>query len=149
MNQTVDIAADLAAKPPPELENLLNDPRTTDSARQAVSELVKSPAGESANGHVSATKSNGTGDGRLQIVNEKQDFTYVTYNFGNKGSELTCGVQQRPVELSCQVEYARQRLRIRRSLGLWIPIHRKINIAKSTIRHKFRRHGRIATAANY
>ena len=74
MNQTPDLAASLAANPPAELRELLNDPRTTDSARQAVSEVVKPPTNDSVNGHPPAS-SNGTRDGRLQIVDEKQEFT--------------------------------------------------------------------------
>jgi hypothetical protein len=77
MNQTVDIASKLATDPPPELEKLLNDPRTTDSAREAVSELVKSPTSDGANGISASSKPNGSGDGRLQIVDEKQNFTLV------------------------------------------------------------------------
>ena len=74
MNQTPDLAAGLAANPPPELRELLNDPRTTNSAREAVTDLVKPPAGGITNGHA---PNSSFGDGRLQIVNEKQDFTCV------------------------------------------------------------------------
>lgn len=77
MNQTVDIARELASKPPPELEQLLNDPRTTDSAREAVSDLVRPPPGDGVNGHATSPKMSGAGDGRLQIVDEKQNFTSV------------------------------------------------------------------------
>lgn len=74
MNQTADIAANLTANPPAELRELLNDPRTTDSAREAVADVTKIPT-STANG---SNKSSQLGDGRLQVVDEKQDFTSVS-----------------------------------------------------------------------
>jgi hypothetical protein len=76
MNQTADLSAGLAANPPPELKKLLNDPRTTESAREAVADVSKLPASNSANGH--KQHSSQLGDGRLQVVDEKQEFTSVT-----------------------------------------------------------------------
>lgn len=73
MNQTPGLSAALAADPPAELQDLLKDPRTTDSAREAVASLVKPPATSSTNGH--RPESSRSGDGRLQVVDEKQDFT--------------------------------------------------------------------------
>jgi hypothetical protein len=73
MNQTPGLAAALAADPPAELQQLLKDPRTTDSAREAVADIVKPPATTSSNGHKEMTSR--SGDGRLQVVDEKQDFT--------------------------------------------------------------------------
>ncbi|OCF39288.1 protein SEY1 [Kwoniella heveanensis CBS 569] len=96
MNQTVDIANDLLSNPPPELERLMNDPRTTDEARQAVKEVsvvspppVKSILSPSASNNTTAAtdslhtqngrgeggETNSAGEGRLQIVNENQEFT--------------------------------------------------------------------------
>lgn len=97
MNQTSDIAKGLLANPPQELRELMDDPRTTDEARQAVAELTSPPASqptasttlEAAAALPSASQPNGSstaavkeltnrsGDGRLQIVNETQEFTYV------------------------------------------------------------------------
>lgn len=82
MNQTPDLAAKLAADPPPELQQLLNDPRTTDSAREAVADVVKpsttaTSVGASVNGHTSTSSPGALPDGRLQIVDEKQNFTWV------------------------------------------------------------------------
>ena len=74
MNQTADISAGLAANPPAELRELLNDPRTTDSARAAVADVAKLPA-TTVNG--SKSSSSQLGDGRLQVVDEKQEFTSV------------------------------------------------------------------------
>lgn len=74
MNQTADISAGLAANPPAELRELLNDPRTTDSARAAVADVAKLP-GTTVNG--SKSSSSQLGDGRLQVVDEKQGFTSV------------------------------------------------------------------------
>ena len=76
MNQTADLSAGLAANPPAELRELLNDPRTTDSARAAVADVAKPPPA-TANG--SKSGSGQLGDGRLQVVNETQEFTLVTY----------------------------------------------------------------------
>lgn len=90
MDQTVSIAKDLAANPTPELQELLNDPRTTDSARQAVADVV-SPARNvngvsNGNGHASNTTSglvNKAGEGRLQVVDENQNFTCVPSFFAS------------------------------------------------------------------
>jgi hypothetical protein len=76
MNQTADIASGLVANPPAELQELLNDPRTTDSARQAVADVAKVPT-STANRSSHKTSSSQLGDGRLQVVNESQDFTFV------------------------------------------------------------------------
>jgi hypothetical protein len=73
MNQTPGLSAALASNPPAELQELLKDPRTTDSARAAVAEIVKPPPTTSTNGHREETSR--SGDGRLQVVDEKQDFT--------------------------------------------------------------------------
>jgi len=81
MNQTADIGAGLVANPPAELQELLNDPRTTDSAREAIADITKTPASaSSANGHGQPHKDSSSrlGDGRLQVVDEKQDFTFVS-----------------------------------------------------------------------
>ncbi|OXG29722.1 protein SEY1 [Cryptococcus neoformans] len=66
MNQTPQIAQDLLKNPPQELQQLLNDPRTPDSARKAVQELQVPSVGSGAAGKESS---------RLQIVNENQEFT--------------------------------------------------------------------------
>ncbi|KAK4689287.1 protein SEY1, partial [Tremellales sp. Uapishka_1] len=63
MNLTPGIANDLIANPPAELVDLMNDPRTTDDARHAVSSLGKKD------------QINKAGDGRLQVVDENQEFT--------------------------------------------------------------------------
>jgi hypothetical protein len=89
MNQTADLSAGLAANPPAELRELLNDPRTTDSARAAVADVAKPPP-TTTNG--SKSSSSQLGDGRLQVVNETQEFTLVTYpTAGNQadGAERT------------------------------------------------------------
>jgi hypothetical protein len=89
MNQTADISAGLAANPPAELRELLNDPRTTDSARAAVADVAKAPP-TTVNG--SKSSSSQLGDGRLQVVNETQEFTLVTYPTAGKqadGAERT------------------------------------------------------------
>jgi len=75
MNQTADLSAGLAANPPAELRELLIDPRTTDSARAAVADVAKPPP-TTVNG--SKSSSSQLGDGRLQVVDEKQEFTSVT-----------------------------------------------------------------------
>jgi hypothetical protein len=76
MNQTADLSAELAANPPAELRELLNDPRTTDSARAAVADVAKPPP-TTTNG--SKSSSSQLGDGRLQVVNETQEFTLVIF----------------------------------------------------------------------
>jgi hypothetical protein len=89
MNQTADISAGLAANPPAELRELLNDPRTTDSARAAVADVAKPPS-TTING--SKSSSSQLGDGRLQVVDEKQEFTLVTSPTARKqadGAERT------------------------------------------------------------
>ncbi|WVQ81742.1 protein SEY1 [Cryptococcus sp. DSM 104549] len=80
MNQTPQLATDLLANPPPELERLMNDPRTTDEARQAVKEVATvspPPAGTGGGilGDKADEKTNSVGEGRLQVVNENQEFT--------------------------------------------------------------------------
>lgn len=71
MNQTPQIAQDLLKNPPQELQQLLNDPRTPDSARKAVQELQVPSVGSGAAGKESS---------RLQIVNKNQEFTYVFFS---------------------------------------------------------------------
>ncbi|ODN80608.1 protein SEY1 [Cryptococcus amylolentus CBS 6039] len=68
MNQTPAIAANLVNNPPPELQRLMDDPRTSDSARQAVQEAVSPPTAAAQLAGTKATK-------RLQVVNENQEFT--------------------------------------------------------------------------
>ncbi|WWC89135.1 protein SEY1 [Kwoniella dendrophila CBS 6074] len=79
MNQTPDIAANLLANPPPELQRILDDPRTTDEARQAVKDVSVVSPPPVHNSLASTKKQNGdtnnAGEGRLQIVNEHQEFT--------------------------------------------------------------------------
>ena len=76
MNQSINIASDLVNNPPQELVDLMNDPRTTPAARAAVSDVasVTSPlkVKTGLDGHSTTNK---TGDGRLQVVNEDQEFT--------------------------------------------------------------------------
>lgn len=107
MNQTAEIAKGLLVDPPQELRELMDDPRTTDEARQAVAELTSPPASQPTssttlgapgalpstsqlNGSsVAAVKdlTNRSGDGRLQIVNETQEFTYVDFYSSRFGYE--------------------------------------------------------------
>ncbi|OCF74245.1 protein SEY1 [Kwoniella mangroviensis CBS 8886] len=83
MNQTPQIASDLLSNPPPELQRILDDPRTTDEARQAVKEVSVVSPPPTHNGLVATQKEkeqtsdgvNNVGEGRLQIVNEHQEFT--------------------------------------------------------------------------
>lgn len=87
MNQSTDITNNLLQNPPKDLVDLMNDPRTTDEARQAVSELAKPPSALSKsalkNGDSRTAVENGsesgsggkTREGRLQIVNENQEFS--------------------------------------------------------------------------
>lgn len=76
MNQSIDIASNVINNPPKELQDLMNDPRTSPAARAAVSDVasVTSPLKSSATLD-GATKSNKTEDGRLQVVDENQEFT--------------------------------------------------------------------------
>lgn len=73
MNQTPQIAQDLLKNPPQELQQLLNDLRTPDSARKAVQELQAPFVGPGTAGNKDGAKESP----RLQIVNENQEFTYV------------------------------------------------------------------------
>jgi hypothetical protein len=66
MNQTVSLAADLAKNPTAELSDLLKSGSMSESARQAVAEVAGS------------SPSNKAGDGRLQVVDENQNFTWVS-----------------------------------------------------------------------
>ncbi|GFZ46730.1 Hydrolase acting on GTP to facilitate cellular and subcellular movement [Saitozyma sp. JCM 24511] len=111
MNQTSDIAKGLLANPPQELRELMDDPRTTDEARQAVAELTSPPASqpaasstlEAAAALPSASQPNGSstavlkeltnrsGDGRLQIVNETQEFTTELSSYLDKWGMLDKG----------------------------------------------------------
>ncbi|WWC61965.1 protein SEY1 [Kwoniella dejecticola CBS 10117] len=79
MNQTPEIAAGLLANPPPELQRILDDPRTTEDARQAVKDvsIVSPPPVQNSLGtsHKDSNGTNHSGEGRLQIVNEHQEFT--------------------------------------------------------------------------
>ncbi|KAL7421956.1 Dynamin-like GTPase that mediates homotypic ER fusion [Cryptotrichosporon argae] len=73
MNQTLDIAAQALANPPPELAAVLSDSRTTDEAKAAVASLSN---GSSATGGSSRDEpTNRAGEGRLQVINENQEFT--------------------------------------------------------------------------
>ena len=76
MNQSINIASDLVNNPPKELQELMSDSRTSDAARAAVSDVasVTSPLKSNA-GLGSGSTTNKTGDGRLQVVNENQEFT--------------------------------------------------------------------------
>jgi hypothetical protein len=85
MNQTADISSSVAADPPAELQALLDDPRTTDSAREAVADVAKVPASNKTNGDTS--NSSRVGDGRLQVVDEKQDFTLVVSSSGTESND--------------------------------------------------------------
>ncbi|ORY32882.1 RHD3/Sey1 [Naematelia encephala] len=73
MDQTISIASDLLSNPTKEIQELMSDPRTTDAARSAVKELVPGPESTTVNGGSNGL--NKVGEGRLQIVNEHQEFT--------------------------------------------------------------------------
>ncbi|WVR06913.1 protein SEY1 [Kwoniella sp. DSM 27419] len=93
MNQTSDIAQNLLANPPPELQRIMDDPRTTDEARQAVKDV--SSTSTSVMPHVPKSV-NGAGEasnrgGRLQIVNEHQEFTKELSPFLDKWGLLDKG----------------------------------------------------------
>jgi hypothetical protein len=77
MNQTADIAQKLVNDPPAELQQLMNDPRTSDSARAAVSDVASVTSPLKVNGgSIGPVETTGEGgDGRLQVVNEVQEFT--------------------------------------------------------------------------
>lgn len=86
MNQTADIARDILANPPKEVVDIMGDPRTSNDARAAISEISPSPLLANpittSNGTGAATRSaalpiNKAGEGRLQVVDENQNFTYV------------------------------------------------------------------------
>ncbi|WVO15942.1 protein SEY1 [Cryptococcus depauperatus] len=76
MNQTPQITRDILVNPPPELEKLLNDPRTTDGARQAVKDIAQVSRSVGASGRVKSRLVGQDVNERLQIVNEKQEFTH-------------------------------------------------------------------------
>lgn len=73
MNQTPQMVQELLKNPPQELQQLLDDSRTPDSARKAVQELQVSSVVSDAAGN----KDGPAESSRLQIVNENQEFTYV------------------------------------------------------------------------
>ncbi len=83
MNLTPQIAQELITNSPPDLQQLLADPRTTDEARNAVASLVAPPPTQKVEAKVNGSSSsldgqmttNKAGDGRLQVVNENQEFT--------------------------------------------------------------------------
>ena len=75
MNQTTDITNALLSDPPEELKKLMTEPRVTDDARDAVSSISQSTS--LTNGTHPSNGMNGLGDGRLQVVNEHQEFTLV------------------------------------------------------------------------
>ena len=78
MNQTPAIASELLANPTVDLQRLMVDPRTSDEARDAVASLVSPPSStQHLNGTTNGVPVNVVGDGRLQVVNENQEFTYV------------------------------------------------------------------------
>ena len=78
MNQSPDIATNLVNNPGAELQQLMSDPRTSDEARAAVSNVASVSSPLKINGPPVPHKVNKAGDGRLQIVNENQEFTLVT-----------------------------------------------------------------------
>lgn len=69
MNQTPSIAQQALDNPPKELQDLLNDPRTSVEAKEAVLPLMANALAGDKQG------SNGLEDGRLQVVDEDQVFT--------------------------------------------------------------------------
>ncbi|WVO19367.1 protein SEY1 [Cryptococcus decagattii] len=71
MNQTPQMVQELLKNPPQELQQLLDDSRTPDSARKAVQELQVSSVVSDAAGN----KDGPAESSRLQIVNENQEFT--------------------------------------------------------------------------
>jgi len=79
MNQTSSIASNLLANPPDELKQLMADPRTSEEARQAIAKTATSPSLKTMAVNGSSrrrdTLTNRVGEGRLQIVNENQEFT--------------------------------------------------------------------------
>lgn len=77
MEQTADAAKTLLSQPPNDLIDLMQDPQTTDEARAAISEIA--PAGSALKQLNGSKGSHQATEGRLQIVNEAQDFTYVPH----------------------------------------------------------------------
>lgn len=80
MEQTASIASEMLANPSKELQDVLNDPRTTDEARAAVKEVMPPAAAAtirdpSSTSNDASSNTNKAGEGRLQIVNEHQEFT--------------------------------------------------------------------------
>ncbi len=116
MNQTGDITANLLRDPPEEMQRLMADPRMTNEAREAVASVMKTP---SSNGTGGANGINHRGDGRLQVVNERQEFTYVL-----PGVLELNGNQEGVIALPSEMGNVRQRIRLRRSIRLRLPIHR-------------------------
>ena len=72
MNQTDDVANSLLSNPPKELVELMQHPQTTDEARAAISDIAPASSPLKANGSGSSHQAT---EGRLQIVNEKQEFS--------------------------------------------------------------------------
>ena len=73
MNQTPGIVTELLRDPPEDLKQLMADPRTSDAAREAVASIV-SPY-SAINGPASSNGTNGIEHGRLQVVDQHQEFT--------------------------------------------------------------------------
>jgi hypothetical protein len=73
MNQTPGIAASLLQNPPQELRELLDDPRVSSEAREAVNSVRSGTKEGSISGQGKTAA--GAGDERLQVVNESQEFT--------------------------------------------------------------------------
>lgn len=67
MDQAPAITHNLINNPPEDLQSLMADPRTTDEARSAIADIAQPGTAFS--------KTNGTSHGRLQIVNEHQEFS--------------------------------------------------------------------------
>ena len=77
MNQTADIAAEMLKNPTDDLRGLMDDPRTSDAAREAIASLASSPPMTDPGRTAVPNGVSQLGDGRLQVVNEHQVFTYV------------------------------------------------------------------------
>ena len=73
MNQTSGIVKELLRDSPQDLKQLMADPRTSDTAREAVASTV-SPSSVS-NGLATIHGTNGTNESRLQVVDQHQEFT--------------------------------------------------------------------------
>lgn len=71
MDQAPAITQNIINNPPEDLQSLMVDSRTTDEARAAIADIAQ-PGTALSHLH---KDTNGTGDGRLQIVNEHQEFS--------------------------------------------------------------------------